>query len=123
MESRRRKGNHEDNPTIERPERWVTLPGDSKPGPINIGDEDLSHISNWFECCAAATRGRMPPSTTASSMRWRHHGGAVVLAGQAAVLRRRFRADRRHGDDALTAHESSELSSGRRSGHRRGQGL
>jgi predicted dehydrogenase len=44
------RGNHEDNPTVERPERWVTLPGDDKPGPINIGDEDLSHLSNWFEC-------------------------------------------------------------------------
>ena len=44
------KGNHEDNPTIERAERWVTLPGDDKPGPINIGDEDVSHMSNWFEC-------------------------------------------------------------------------
>ena len=28
----------------------MTLPGDDKPGPINIGDEDLSHMSNWFEC-------------------------------------------------------------------------
>lgn len=44
------KGNHEDNPTIARAERWVTLPGDDKPGPINIGDEDVSHMSNWFEC-------------------------------------------------------------------------
>ena len=44
------KGNHEANPTIQRAERWVTLPGDDKPGPINIGDEDLSHMSNWFEC-------------------------------------------------------------------------
>ena len=44
------RGNHEDNPTIQRPERWVTLPGEDKPGPINIGDEDLSHQSNWFEC-------------------------------------------------------------------------
>src|SRR5213593_97414 len=44
------KGNHEDNPTIQRAERWVTLPGDDKPGPINIGDEDLSHMSNWFAC-------------------------------------------------------------------------
>jgi len=44
------KGNHEDNPTIARAERWVTLPGEDKPGPINIGDEDLSHMSNWFEC-------------------------------------------------------------------------
>jgi predicted dehydrogenase len=43
-------GNHEDNPTIKRSERWVTLPGDDKPGPINIGDEDLSHLTNWFDC-------------------------------------------------------------------------
>jgi hypothetical protein len=28
----------------------VTLPGDDKPGPINIGDEDLSHLTNWFDC-------------------------------------------------------------------------
>ena len=28
----------------------MTLPGDDKPGPINIGDEDLSHLSNWFDC-------------------------------------------------------------------------
>ena len=44
------RGNHEDNPTVERAERWVTLQGDDKPGPINIGDEDLSHLSNWFDC-------------------------------------------------------------------------
>jgi predicted dehydrogenase len=44
------KGNHEDDPGIQRAERWVTLPGDDKPGPINIGDEDLSHMANWFEC-------------------------------------------------------------------------
>ncbi|MEO8077733.1 MAG: Gfo/Idh/MocA family oxidoreductase [Acidobacteriota bacterium] len=44
------KGNHEDSPTIQRAERWVTLPGDDKPGPINIDDGDLSHMSNWIEC-------------------------------------------------------------------------
>jgi len=44
------KGNHESNPNIQRAERWVTLPGEDKPGPINIGDEDLSHMTNWFEC-------------------------------------------------------------------------
>lgn len=44
------KGNHEDNPHVQRAERWVTLRGDDKPGPINIGDDDLSHMTNWFEC-------------------------------------------------------------------------
>ena len=47
------QGNHEDNPTIARAERWVTLPGDDRPGPINIGDEDLSHMSNWLAIGAA----------------------------------------------------------------------
>jgi hypothetical protein len=38
--------------------RWwtVTRPGDDQPGPINIGDEDLSHMSNWFECLRAGNR-------------------------------------------------------------------
>ena len=47
------KGNHEDNPTIQRAERWVTLPGDDKPGPTNIGDEDLSHMTTGSSACAA----------------------------------------------------------------------
>ena len=42
--------------TIQRAERWVTLPGDNKPGPINIGDEDLSHMSNWFECMRSGNK-------------------------------------------------------------------
>ncbi len=41
-----KRGNHEQNPNIQRAARWVTLPGDDKPGPINIGDEDLSHMAN-----------------------------------------------------------------------------
>ena len=83
-------------PTIERAERWVTLPGDDKPGPINIGDEDLSHMSNWFECLRS--RNTQTNATVDNGFLHSvamHHGGAVVLAGQAAVLRREVRAD--HG--------------------------
>ena len=91
------RGNHEDNPTIERPERWVTLPGDDKPGPINIGDEDLSHLSNWFECLRS---GNTQTNATVDNGFLHsvdvHHGGAVVLAGEAAVLRRDCRADSGH---------------------------
>ena len=91
------KGNHEDNPTIERAERWVTLPGDDKPGPINIGDEDLSHLSNWFECLRS---GNTQTNATVDNGFLHsvdvHHGGAVVLAGEAAVLRRGCRADSGH---------------------------
>jgi predicted dehydrogenase len=71
------KGNHEDNPTIERPERWVTLPGDDKPGPINIGDEDLSHMSNWFECMRSGDK-----KTHATVDNGFLHAVAVIMAAQ-----------------------------------------
>jgi predicted dehydrogenase len=71
------RGNHEDNPTIEQPERWVTLPGADRPGPINIGDEDLSHMSNWFECL----RSRQP--TNATVEHGYAHSVACIMAAQA----------------------------------------
>ena len=72
------KGNHEDNPTIERAERWVTLPGDDKPGPINIGDEDLSHLSNWFECLRSRNM-----RTNATVDNGFLHSVACIMAAQA----------------------------------------
>jgi len=71
------KGNHEDNPAIDRAERWVTLPGDDKPGPINIGDEDLSHMSNWFECLRAGNR-----QTNATIEHGFLHSVACIMAAQ-----------------------------------------
>ncbi len=71
------KGNHEDNPTIQRAERWVTLPGDNKPGPINIGDEDLSHMSNWFDCMRTGNR-----KTNATVDNGFLHAVAVIMAAQ-----------------------------------------
>jgi predicted dehydrogenase len=65
-------GNHEDNPYIKRPQRYVTLPGSDKPGPTFIDDGDLSHVSNWFSCL----RSRKQPNTTV-------HDG---LAASAAVI-------------------------------------
>jgi predicted dehydrogenase len=53
------KGNHEQTPEIKRAERWITLPGDDKPGPINIGDEDVSHMTNWFECLRSRNSKQM----------------------------------------------------------------
>jgi predicted dehydrogenase len=44
------KGNHESNPFVKREERNVTLPGDDKIPPSYMGDEDLSHMTNWLEC-------------------------------------------------------------------------
>ena len=72
------QGNHEENPTIERPERWVTLAGTDKPGPINIGDDDLSHMSNWFECL----RNRNV-QTNATVDNGYLHSVACIMAAQA----------------------------------------
>jgi predicted dehydrogenase len=71
------KGNHEDNPTIRRAERWVTLPGNDKPGPINIGDEDLSHMSNWFDCLRSRN-----PRTNATVDHGFLHSVACIMAAQ-----------------------------------------
>ena len=71
------KGNHEDNPTIARAERWVTLPGDDKPGPINIGDEDLSHLTNWFECLRSRNT-----KTNATVDNGFLHSVAIIMAAQ-----------------------------------------
>ncbi len=71
------KGNHEATPTIERAERWVTLPGDDKAGPINIGDEDLSHLTNWFECLR-----NNKPRTNATVDNGFLHSVACIMAAQ-----------------------------------------
>jgi len=71
------KRNHEATPTIERAERWVTLPGDDKAGPINIGDEDLSHLTNWFECLR-----NNKPRTNATVDNGFLHSVACIMAAQ-----------------------------------------
>jgi predicted dehydrogenase len=71
------KGTHEDDPNVQRAERWVTLPGDDRPGPIGIGDEDPSHMTNWLECL----RSRKEPNATV-----RHgfaHSVACIMAARA----------------------------------------
>jgi predicted dehydrogenase len=71
------KGTHEDDPNVKREERWVSLPGSDQPGPIGIGDEDPSHMTNWLECL----RSRKQPNATV------HHGFAhsvaVIMAARA----------------------------------------
>jgi predicted dehydrogenase len=70
-------GNHEENPYVKRPQRYITMPGSDKPGPPAVSDEDLSHQNNWFSCL----RSRQQPNTTV-------HDGfasavAVIMAAQA----------------------------------------
>ncbi len=71
------KGNHEDNPFVQRPEKWVTLPGNTKLAPPFISDNDLSHMTNWLECL----RSRKDPNATVRN--GFAHSVAVIMAAHA----------------------------------------
>jgi predicted dehydrogenase len=66
------KGNHEDNPEIDkqRPDRYITLPGTTGLPPMGIGDLTLGHMANWFDCL----RSREQPHATV------HNGFAHSVA-------------------------------------------
>ena len=71
------KGTREDNPLIQRAEKYITLPGSDAVPPTFIGDNDLSHMTNWIECL----RSRQEPNATV-----RHgfsHSVAVIMAARA----------------------------------------
>jgi predicted dehydrogenase len=72
------KGNHEDNPDIEkgRAEGEVLLPGDKALPPGGMGDLDLHHMENWFECL----RSRQQPHATVSD--GYAHSVACIMAAQ-----------------------------------------
>jgi hypothetical protein len=62
---------------VKRAEKYVTLPGDDRIPPPSIGDDDLSHMTNWLECL----RSRKPPNATVD-----HgfaHSVAVIMAARA----------------------------------------
>ena len=73
------KGNHEDDPTVDnrRPVKDITLPGDHSLPPTFIGDEDPSHMTNWFECL----RSRKQPNATVQN--GFAHSVACMMATQA----------------------------------------
>ena len=56
------KGNHEDNYAVDnqRGVKDILLPGDKSLPPAGIGDEDLSHMTNWLDCL----RSRKQPNAT-----------------------------------------------------------
>jgi predicted dehydrogenase len=71
------KGTHETDPNVKRAEKYITLPGDDRVPPTSISDDDLSHMTNWFECL----RSRTPPNATV-----RHgfaHSVACIMAARA----------------------------------------
>jgi predicted dehydrogenase len=72
------KGNHEENPDVDRlrAEKDVLLPGDKGLPPGGMGDLDLHHMENWLECL----RSRQPPHATVN-----HgfaHSVACIMAAQ-----------------------------------------
>src|SRR2546421_1645502 len=54
------KGTHEDDPGIQRAEKYIKLPGNDAMPPSFISDNDLSHMTNWFDCL----RSRKQPNAT-----------------------------------------------------------
>ena len=71
------KGTREDNPLIQRAEKYITLLGSDAVPPTFIGDNDLSHMTNWIECL----RSRQEPNATVQ-----HgfaHSVAVIMAARA----------------------------------------
>jgi hypothetical protein len=79
----------------------VTLPGDSKPGPINIGDEDLSHLSNWFECLRSRNT-----RTHATVDNGYLHSVAIIMAAQSYWQGKRlyYDASSERISDTVTTH-------------------
>jgi predicted dehydrogenase len=71
------KGTYEDNPTIKREARYITLPGSDQPGPMFVGDEDLSHMTNWLTCL----RSREQPHATVHN--GFSHAVAIIMAARA----------------------------------------
>jgi predicted dehydrogenase len=71
------KGNHEENPYIKREEKYVLLPGNDKLPPTFMGDEDLSHMTNWLECL----RSRKTPNATV--VHGFSHSVAAIMATRA----------------------------------------
>ena len=72
------KGNHEDNPDVDklRAEREVLLPGEKALPPEGMGDLDLHHMENWFECL----RSRQQPHATVSD--GYAHSVACIMAAE-----------------------------------------
>ena len=84
------KGNHEDNPDIDRQraEKDVLLPGDKGLPTAGMGDLDLHHMENWFECL----RSRQQPHATVSD--GYAHSVACIMAAQSFWAGRKLYYDR-----------------------------
>ena len=72
------KGNHEDDPDIDkqRPAKYVTLPGQTGIPPMGIDDLTTEHMTNWFDCL----RSREQPHCTVHE--GFAHSVACIMAAQ-----------------------------------------
>jgi predicted dehydrogenase len=73
------KGNHEDDPAIDRARatKDILLPGSSELPPMGIDDLTLGHMTNWLECL----RSRQQPHCTVNE--GFSHSVACMMAAQA----------------------------------------
>jgi len=73
------KGVHESDHDIYEKRAWkyIKLPGDDAVPPTGIGDNDLSHMTNWFECL----RSRKQPNATVEN--GFQHSVACIMAARA----------------------------------------
>jgi hypothetical protein len=85
------EGVHEDDPDVYDKRRVtnVLLPGETKLPPTGIGDEDLHHMANWFECL----RSRQQPHATVHE--GFGHSVACIMAARAYREGRRLYWDAR----------------------------
>jgi predicted dehydrogenase len=83
-------GNHEDDFDVDkkRVTKDILLPGDKTLPPAGMGDEDLSHLTNWFECM----RSRRQPNATVQH--GFSHAVAIMMATQSYWSGKRLYWDR-----------------------------
>jgi predicted dehydrogenase len=86
------KGVHEDDPAAYEKRAWkyITLPGDDKIPPTGIGDDDLSHMTNWFECLRSR---QQPRATVENGFR---HSVACIMAARSYWEGKRFYWDQKN---------------------------
>ncbi len=72
------KGNHEDDPDIDkqRTSKYVLLPGQTALPPMGIDDLSTEHMANWFECLRSR---RQPHCTVHNGFA---HSVACIMAAQ-----------------------------------------
>jgi hypothetical protein len=80
------QGVHEDDPDAYDKRRVtnVLLPGETTLPPTGIGDDDLHHMANWFECL----RSRQQPHATVHA--GFAHSVACIMAAQSYRQGRRM---------------------------------